>query len=155
MNAGIEAAHGVLGSRHRTPVQTQTIGFRLGRAELALSVAVAACALAVGRVYPLWQDHVHVACPLLEISGIPCPTCGATRAVTALAAGRVFEALSWNPLAALGAATLLVWIPAAALMLCGAVASPRIPTSLRPWVRWAFPLLIGANWVYLLVWFKG
>lgn len=142
-------AHGLLD----TPVQA--VGSRLGRAELALSMAVAACALLVGRAYPMWRGQVHLACPLLEIVGIPCPTCGATRAVAALAAGRMLEALAWNPLAALGGAGLLIWIPAAALMLSGVLTSPRIPTSLHPWARWAFPLLIGVNWVYLLLWFRG
>ena len=128
---------------------------RLGRVEVGLSALVAIAALVAARAYPLWREQLVVACPLLEIVGLPCPTCGGTRAFAALAAGKGIEAFAWNPLAALLAATMLMWLPAAALIIAGRVPSPAVPTRLPLAVRWAVPLLIAANWVYLLVWFRG
>jgi hypothetical protein len=47
-------------------------------------------------------------CPLHAWTGLPCPTCGTTRMLEALFAGRLLEAFSWNPLVfcALGAVAL-------------------------------------------------
>ena len=127
----------------------------LGRIEILLSGLVALTALVAARAYPLWRDHLHVACPLFDLAGIPCPTCGATRAFVAAAAGRWVESLAWNPLAGTAAMLLLLWLPAAALMAAGRLRPPAVPTELPIAVRWAIPLLIGANWVYLLIWFRG
>jgi hypothetical protein len=67
--------------------------------------------------------------------GIPCLTCGSTRALLALARFDVGAAFSWNPLAAAGAA------------LAGrGVETPR-PT---PALRAALALAVAANWVFLV-----
>jgi hypothetical protein len=129
--------------------------FPLGRAEVGLSVLVAAAALAIARGYPVWREYVHVACPTLVVFGVPCPTCGATRAFAALAVGQWGEALSWNPGAGLAALLLLLWIPAGLVILAGGAPPPAVPSRLPGWIRGAIPLLIAANWVYLLFWFRG
>lgn len=116
---------------------------------------VAASALVVAWAYPLWSGHVHVACPLLQVAGVPCPACGGTRAMAALASGRIVSALEWNPLVAMAGIGLLVWLPLAALMLVGALQRPVIATTLSPLVRWGMLVLVLGNWLYLLVWFKG
>ena len=43
-------------------------------------------------------------CPFYSCLGIPCLGCGATRALRALAAGRLWESLRWHPAAAFFAA---------------------------------------------------
>ena len=98
---------------------------------------------------------MHVYCPLLEIGGVPCPTCGGTRALVALVSGQPLEALAWNPLVALLGFVLLGLPLYAVLVVAGRIPRPRVPTRLRPATRLALPLLILANWVYLLVWFRG
>ena len=47
-------------------------------------------------------------CPLRAVTGIPCPFCGGTTAATALAGGRLGEALAANP-----------FVPALAVVLAG------------------------------------
>lgn len=46
----------------------------------------------------LRQDTQHTICLLKNLTSIPCPGCGGTRAVLALTQGHVGEALSFNPL---------------------------------------------------------
>ncbi|HBV66714.1 MAG TPA: hypothetical protein DEF45_27285 [Rhodopirellula sp.] len=41
-------------------------------------------------------------CTLYQATGLHCPGCGATRAVGALAAGRLYDAIRYNPLLVLG-----------------------------------------------------
>ena len=88
------------------------------------------------------------ACPFREVLGVPCLTCGSTRALLALARFDVVGALSWNPLAA-AAGILLVLGGLAALgaALAGReVETPR-PT---PALRAALALAVAANWVFLV-----
>src|SRR3954470_2840757 len=52
-------------------------------------------------------------CILKHNTGIPCPSCGATRSVLAILQGNFFQALQWNPLGfllVLGLFTLPAWI---------------------------------------------
>jgi hypothetical protein len=127
----------------------------LGRVEIALSGLVAATVLIAARAYPWWREQFYVACPLFEIAGLPCVTCGATRAFAAAAAGEWLDALAWNPLAGVGAMALMFWLPTSVLVTSGWVRAPAVPTRLPMCLRLAVPLLLAANWVYLLMWFRG
>jgi hypothetical protein len=52
-------------------------------------------------------------CLMRSITGVPCPSCGTTRSVTALAQGQLAEALWWNPLGLImfiSMITFPVWI---------------------------------------------
>jgi hypothetical protein len=87
-------------------------------------------------------------CPFRALMGIPCLTCGSTRALLALARFDVGAAFSWNPLAA-AAGILLVFGGLAALgaaLLGRGVETPR-PT---PALRAALALAVAANWVFLV-----
>ena len=55
-------------------------GPSLGVVELALTLFVGAAGLLAGRLYPYWKEQLVLPCPLLELTGLPCPTCGGTRA---------------------------------------------------------------------------
>ncbi|NIR58105.1 MAG: DUF2752 domain-containing protein, partial [Gammaproteobacteria bacterium] len=72
----------------------------LGRIECGLLALTAATGLLAGRMYPLWRHDFALLCPAWTIFGVPCPTCGGTRAVAAVAQGDLLAALSWNPLVA-------------------------------------------------------
>jgi hypothetical protein len=112
---------------------------------LSASALIAAGWLRAGLPTPL--------CPLHALSGIPCPTCGMTRATTALLHGDLAGALIWNPLATLliGGAALYVFY--AAVVVIGKHPrvrwSPPTRTEVR-WIRISAILLIAANWAYLL-----
>lgn len=129
--------------------------WRLGKVEIALVALVAASGLLAARAYPLWRSHWYVACPAWTIFGIPCPACGATRALAALAAGRWAEALAWNPLAAIAGAGAAIWLLMSALVLSGVMRAPRVPPRLSPSVSWAFGAVVALNWLYLMFWFTG
>jgi hypothetical protein len=49
-------------------------------------------------------------CPLRDLTGLPCPTCGGTHAAVSLAHGRLAEAFSTSPLVAGGAILFALWL---------------------------------------------
>lgn len=75
----------------------------------------AAVLLAAGALYLGLAEWVPMTCPLRRFTGIPCATCGMTRAAVALCHGEFAQATAFNiasvPLAAMLAAVmgLLVW----------------------------------------------
>lgn len=127
----------------------------LGDADLVLTLFVAVAGLLLARLYPLWRDHVVVACPLLEMTGLPCPTCGGTRALAALVAGDWAAAFAWNPGVAAAGVVAAAWLPLGALLLALPGVRPGLPVRFPATVRWGLPLLLAANWVYLGIWFRG
>lgn len=127
----------------------------LGIVELVLTLFVASAGLVGGRLYPYWKQHLYVPCPLLDLTGIPCPACGGTRAIAALAQGAWLDALSWNPGVALAGSVALLWLPLGTFLLLRPSSRPSLPTRAPAMVRWGLPLLLAANWVYLGFWFRG
>lgn len=123
----------------------------VGGADIVLTLIVAGTALAVARLYPLWRDHLVVACPLLQLTGLPCPTCGGTRALAALVSGDLGAAFAWNPAVAAGGLAAALWLPLGALLLALPAARPALPVRLPAAVRWGAPLLIATNWAYLIL----
>lgn len=90
------------------------------------------------------------ACPVRSIAGLPCPTCGATRATLALAGLDLAAALAWNPLVTLAwLGSILGGITALALALLRRPL-PSLPRRLSPAARWTVLLVVAANWFYLL-----
>lgn len=53
-------------------------------------------------------DNESTVCLIKNVTGLPCPSCGSTRAVVSLAQGDLVGALQWNPLGLIIAAVLLV-----------------------------------------------
>lgn len=127
----------------------------VGDADLVLALFVAASALALARMYPLWSGHLAILCPLREMTGVPCPTCGGTRALVALMAGDWRVAFAWNPAVAAAGVLAAAWLPVGAVLLAFPALRPRLPERLPAALRWGLPLLLAANWVYLVGWFRG
>jgi len=91
-----------------------------------------------------------MACQLRESTGIPCPTCGSTRAWVFLLQGDVPGALALNPLATLvlplfvvGGVATMVWV---------GILERRVPRLGRGrlWVT-GFLGLVAAQWVYVIL----
>ena len=73
-------------------------------------------------------------CPLLALTGIPCPFCGMTRATLAIGAGEWERALSLHPLAPL--------VLVGSFVVAVSIASGR-DRWLRPWWLLAAIALVG------------
>jgi hypothetical protein len=91
-------------------------------------------------------------CPLHSLTGIPCPACGSTRALAALAAAHPLVALANNPLVALLApgAVVLGLVTAACRLAGWRLVSFRLERREETAARVAAALLVGANWLYLI-----
>ena len=113
---------------------------------LAASALIAAIWLKLGLPTPL--------CPLHALSGIPCPTCGATRAVAALLHGEIARAIILNPLMTallLGAALYVCY---AAVVVLGRLPRLRwepLTKTEANFARFAAMVLLATNWMYLLL----
>ena len=77
-------------------------------------------------------------CPSIVLFGVPCPGCGGTRALAALAEGEIIRALRFNPLLVAG------------LFVSLALPFLKIQWTKRSDLGWpVFAVLIGLNWIYL------
>jgi len=90
-------------------------------------------------------------CYVKALSGLPCPTCGSTRAAGRLFAFDPAGAFAMNPLATLAALALVLWalgdlalVPRGRVL--GVEVSPRAATLLRV----ALVAAVAGNWAYLL-----
>jgi hypothetical protein len=110
-----------------------------------LAFAGAALWLGMGLAWPR--------CPFLAVTGFPCLTCGATRALIAFAHGNFLLALSWNPLAFFAFWGVIAFDLYAVVVLISR--SPRL--RVVDWTRGETKTLrvavvaaIALNWIYLL-----
>jgi hypothetical protein len=105
--------------------------------------------LAVGWLH---LDHLPFSiCVFKALTGWPCPTCGATRALGLLFRGDLPGAFRMSPLATLVAAALLVWgLADLALMPRGRAFAVELSPSLAVPARAAALLALLGNWAYLI-----
>jgi hypothetical protein len=92
-------------------------------------------------------------CVFHELTGLPCLTCGATRATMQFLHGNFLVALKWNPLAFAGLCAVSVFDVYAAIVI--ATCAPRVRivylTSIeKNFGRMLVVALFLLNWVYLL-----
>ncbi len=90
-------------------------------------------------------------CYFKGFTGIPCFTCGSTRAAAHLAVLDFAGAFALNPLATLVAVALALWGLTELLLLPWKLALRlEIAPGLHPWLRWTAVVLGVANWLYLI-----
>jgi len=97
-------------------------------------------------------EHGPVVCPFRVVTGLPCPTCGLTRATHWLVHGDVVRALTTNPF---DTVFLLIIVPAFAGMWVanrvGGVAVRIATTRIeRRALVVVLAVLLLANWAYVL-----
>jgi hypothetical protein len=117
----------------------------------AIALAVYLVAHALVLALPALHDHAPTLCVFRAVTGVPCPTCGATRATLALASGEVGLAFRYNPLIS------AAWLLLPAVLLGGAVFRPRwhsLSPAVRRWAARGVVLVLVvagmANWVYVI-----
>lgn len=111
---------------------------------IALWAAVALAARGVG-----WYTGTELdTCLFHRLTGHPCPTCGTTRGVLALARGAWREAFLWNPLVMTGAAAgfLALTGRAMAARTLEITCSPRE----RRYLVFLGLLALALNWAWLI-----
>src|SRR5262245_56527753 len=54
--------------------------------------------LGVAAVWPVLPAHPPLVCPLRDLSGVPCPFCGMTRATVAALHGHLGASLAFQPM---------------------------------------------------------
>jgi len=108
--------------------------------------------MAAAAVWLLRLDRIPLTfCLFKAFTGLPCPTCGSTRALGRLFALDVAGALSMNPFTTVVAVVIAGWAVADLVLLprrraLGLEVSPRLGFALRVGAL----LLFVANWVYLV-----
>jgi len=119
-----------------------------------LGAIFAAIGLAGGAVIGwLHLDHVPVTfCSLKAMTGIPCFSCGATRAFGRLFALDLAGALAMNPLVTLGALSVAVWGAADLIVLpWGRALRVEVPPGLARVLRMGAVVAVVLNWIFLVV----
>jgi len=101
---------------------------------------------------PLWLAIAPLLrpCVFRSLTGIPCPTCGTTRAATAFLDGHLIAAFAANPLAAAMGLLFVVGAPLASVWAVARWPVPVLPTPLPGWIRIGAVALIAANWLYVI-----
>jgi hypothetical protein len=125
---------------------------RVTVAERQLALLWGGLALAVVALEPLWRlaSGVLRPCVFRAVTGIPCPTCGATRGTLALLDGQPLVALELNPLVTIVAIGFVAGGVLAPLWVWRRGTVPVIATPLPLWTRIGLIGLIIANWAWVI-----
>lgn len=114
---------------------------------LAFCLALAAGPRLLGAALPA----LRVPCVLKSLAGVPCPTCGLTRAAEALSRGDLSGALRLQPLGTAAALAGLLALGAwCAARLAGVRPHLRLAAGEALGLRVAGGYLLFANWLYLV-----
>jgi hypothetical protein len=92
-------------------------------------------------------------CAWHDLTGLPCPTCGATRCVRFLTQGAWKAALLINPLVFLGFASAAIYNVYAALVVVlrlPRLRFDRVPPRFGNMVRYGFLIALAVNWLWLV-----
>ncbi|MGE5237030.1 MAG: DUF2752 domain-containing protein [Acidobacteriota bacterium] len=90
-------------------------------------------------------------CPFRALTGVPCPSCGTTRAAVALLGGHALLSLADNPLAAVAGVGFLAGGLLAPLWVSLGGRVPELPRPLPRWVRLALVAALAANWAWVIL----
>ena len=107
----------------RAPRRWPEVGF----APVAVGIVWAALVVVFVLVKPAGTEATP--CLFRNATGLPCPTCGSTRAALAVADGRLLDAVMLNPLMTVGILVGVLWLALRVGFAC------RIELNLTPPAR--------------------
>jgi hypothetical protein len=120
-------------------------GRQLGLLWGAVAASLVALSPLAARIAPALP-----ACPFKSLTGLPCLTCGATRAALALGRFDFPAAFAVSPLAAAAWIALIAGGLAAGIASLARLEVPEPPRDLPRALRWAILAAVLANWAYLI-----
>lgn len=133
-----------------TPART---ALRARPGGVPVGAILAACGLvAIGAIAVLHLDRLPFSlCVFKAVTGLPCMTCGTTRALARLARLDLAGALAMNPLVTLATLALLPWAAAdLALLPRGRALSLELSPAAARVARIAAVAAVLANWAWLV-----
>lgn len=114
------------------------------------AVALGCCIVLIAAGLDLPERLNVPACSFLATTGYPCPSCGMTRGMAAMASGRIVTALHLHPFSVM----LFAGIVIVAVFAAGEALTGRdLLRKLRPGLWWIWVGLAGmlAGWAWVLV----
>jgi hypothetical protein len=103
--------------------------------------------LALVAAYLAQRLHIAISwCPFKNLTGMPCPFCGGTRAALALLQGNIKAAFVFNPLAAV----ICLLAPVAAICWWFYWRPRHQELELARWLWYPVGAIIAVNWAYLI-----
>lgn len=107
-----------------------------------------AAVIAAVQFLPFFRRHDLNACMFLRLTGLPCPSCGSTRAVLALTRGEILRAFAWNPLITAFLATLVLYL--GTRILTGWAPRVRLTRTERILALTLLVALVLGNWAWVI-----
>ena len=90
-------------------------------------------------------------CTFHSITGIPCPSCGATRSAILLAQGELITSLKLNPLFFLLYVCVMLWgLVSLILLFVRKKISIKLNYLEARLIRWGVLVIVLLNWIYLI-----
>jgi hypothetical protein len=123
------------------------------REERQLGVLWGVLAAAALLLRPFWLALAPLlpGCPFRALTGIPCLSCGTTRAAVAVLHGDVLGALLINPLATLAGAAFVAGGVVAPLWVLVGLPLPRVAAPPPRALRIALVLVLLADWAWVIL----
>jgi len=123
------------------------------------SVTILACLagyawMALLMLNPAYASGAETVCLIKNVTGIPCPSCGASRSVMSILDGQFLHAAAWNPIGYLILAGMLVsplWILFDLLTSKDTfqLFYKKVEITVRnKWIALPLIAVIAANWIW-------